>query len=560
MTCNFKNGDESMKKVFILLSLLICFTSCDTIAEAAQESGDEIILTPSKTFASQVRESEKIYVIRDTFDLGSAEVNIGEGSILKFAGGSVKNGTVVFNNTKITGYPNFTACSYKGNLTNDEVNLDWFNFDTTGTPYTYNTITVPKQDPVIFQEILDCLKSGTQLNINKIYAIEKPVKIKKKIYLKGADRSEGIYASMISQNMEYGFFNCNTFNSLFVVENGGEISVHGVSLVGYPSLYPGGSLWEKCYSNGNALSAPVSCCGIDVKKGGKIGEIHDSSFVAFTYGIRSNGGTIGYIRNSYFSINRYGIWAKDTNDFELRGCRLNSNEINFHFYEKNLYYAGEQANWVPLKETDGDQIAKIGGGLYLNNCKNVNVTNCRFEFNFIQVVIDEAVENVTIHNCIMDCATLCHIAINNQGSSAHSSTGRAINNLTFRDCTLARGARCDIQSKPSVPGFGIFYFCDIGNRGALINFSNIIVSDDMEVDKKIDVHYEDVVFDIYNKSSTNSCILNLEGNSFYSSAATKIFNVVSGSSGTFKINSAGNDYGDKTLKSGTSSVLNIVEK
>ena len=548
-----------MKKVIFLLFVLLCFTACDTIMEATQENGDEIILTAAKTFESQVRESEKIYVIRDTFDLGSAEVNIGEGSILKFAGGSVKNGTVVFNNTKITGYPNFTACSYKGNLTNDEVNLDWFNFDTDKT-HKYSSIEVPTQDPAVFQQILDCLKSGTQLNINKIYAINKPVKIRKRISLKGADRSEGIYADRIVQNMEYGFFNCNTFNSLFEVENGGEISVHGLSLVGYPSLYMGGSLWEKCYPNGNLLSSPISCCGIDVKKGGKIGEIHDSSFVAFTYGIRSNGGTIGYIRNSYFSICRFGFWAKDTDNFELRGCRLNSNELNFHFYEKNLNYIGNSSNNVPLKETDGDQIVKMGGGLYLNNCKNVQVTNCRFEFNYIQVLIDDSVENVTIHNCIMDCATLCHIAINNQGSSNPSTTGRAINNLTFRDCTLARGARCDIQDTTSVPGFGIFYFCDIGNRGALINFSNIIVSDDMEVDKTIDVRYEDVVFDIYNQSSSNSCILNLEGNSFYSSAATKIFNVVSGSSGTFKINSTGNDYGNKTLKSGVTSVLNIVEK
>lgn len=548
-----------MKKVIFLLFVLLCFTACDTIMEATQENGDEIILTAAKTFESQVRESEKIYVIRDTFDLGSAEVNIGEGSILKFAGGSIKNGTVVFNNTKITGYPVFTACNYKGNLTNDEVDLDWFNFDTTKT-YTRSTIVVPIQDPAVFQQILDCLKSGTQLNINKIYAINKPVKIRKKIYLKGADRSEGIYADRIVQNMEYGFFNCDTFNSLFEVENGGEISVHGISMVGYPSLYMGGSLWEKSYPNGNLLSSPINCCGIDVKKGGKIGEIHDSSFVAFTYGIRSNGGTIGYIRNSYFSLCRFGFWAKDTNNFELRGCRLNSNELNFHFYEKNLYYVGNSSSNVPLKETDADQIVKIGGGLYLNNCKNVQVTNCRFEFNYIQVLIDDSVENVTIHNCIMDCATLCHIAINNQGSSNPSTTGRAINNLTFRDCTLARGARCDIQDTTSVPGFGIFYFCDIGNRGALINFSNIIVSDDMEVDKTIDVRYEDVVFDIYNQSSSNSCILNLEGNSFYSSAATKIFNVVSGSSGTFKINSTGNDYGNKTLKSGVTSVLNIVEK
>ena len=81
----------------------------------------------------------------------------------------------------------------------------------------------------------------------------------------------------------------------------------------------------------------------------------------------------------------------------------------------------------------------------------------------------------------------------------------------------------------------------------------------MEVDKTIDVRYEDVVFDIYNKSSANGTVLNLEGNSFYSSKATNIFNVVSGSSGSFKINTCGNDYGDKTLISGVTSVLDLTE-
>ena len=257
-----------MKKIIGLLVLtLLLFCSCNISfgsganGNSSNESGEnEVILTASKTFVSQVGDSEKIYVIRDAFDLGGAEVNIGKNSVLKFAGGSVKNGTVVFNNTKLTGYPSFTACSYKGNLTNDEVNLDWFNFDTDKT-HKYSSIEVPTQDPAVFQQILDCLKSGTQLNINKIYAINKPVKIRKRISLKGADRSEGIYADRIVQNMEYGFFNCNTFNSLFEVENGGEISVHGLSLVGYPSLYMGGSLWEKCYPNGNLLSSPISCCG-----------------------------------------------------------------------------------------------------------------------------------------------------------------------------------------------------------------------------------------------------------------------------------------------------------
>ncbi|MBO4319324.1 MAG: right-handed parallel beta-helix repeat-containing protein, partial [Treponema sp.] len=511
--------------------------------------------------------------VRDTIDLQGSEIDIPSDSVLEFAGGGIKNGDIHFNNTLISGYARFTDCSYSGRIINDEVELEWFDFRVRGTDgnvetYSfmqevnreYVTITIDTYKPEILQQIIDCCKSGAQLNVDKVYGIKAPVTIRKKIYLKGYDRSEGIYANMIAQNMEYGFHNCGLFGSLFVVEDGGEISMQGLSLIGYTSLYMGGQLWEKCYGNGNPLPKPVCICGIDVKRGGRINEVHDSSFVAFTYGIRSDGGSIGLIRNSYFSLCRFGFWANNTSNFECRGCRFNSNELNFHFHEKNLNYIGPSTNWEPLHEIDGDQIARMGGGVYLGNCENVKITNSRFEFNFIQAIIDNTAKNVTIHNCIMDTATLCHVAVNNQGKRTASSYSPAIDNFTLSSCTLARGARCDIRDEPSIPGFGIFYFADIGDRGGVITFKNIIVSDDMEVDKNIDAHYEDIVFDIFNTSSVNPCVLNLEGNSFYSAEATKIFNAVQGSSGSFRINDFGNEYGDKTMISGVSSVITIVEK
>jgi len=551
-----------MKKLFFLINLfLFCLVSCDNLLETDGNNGNEVILSASKTFASQTGESNQVYVIRDTFDLGGAEVTIGDNSILKFAGGCVTNGTVNFNNTKISGYGNFSNCSYKGKLNNDVVELGWFHFEDGGT-YTWKTLTIDTHDYTKLQQIINCCKNGTQINVDKIYGIKNPVTIRNKIYLKGFDRSEGIYADRIVENMEYGFQNCGGIKSLFVVEAGGELSVQGLSFVGYTSLYMGNQLWEKCYGNGNLLPAPYALCGIDVKKGGRINEVHDSSFVAFTYGIRSDGGSIGYIRNSYFSLNRFGFWAKDTNDFECRGCRFNSNELNFHFFEKNLYYSGPQSNWEPLHETDADQIARMGGGLYLSNCKNAKILDSRFEFNYIQAIIDNGAKDVYIHNCIMDCATLCHVAVVNVGETPDASSPCTIDNFTLSSCTLARGARCDVQDAESVPGFGIFYISEQNNRGSILNFKNIIVSDRMEVDKRLlnRVKYEDVVFDIYNLSQKKGCVLNLEGNSFYSAAATKIFNAVPGSTGGFVINSRGNDYGDKILLSDTSSMLHYMER
>ncbi|MBP5452119.1 MAG: hypothetical protein J6Y16_07785, partial [Treponema sp.] len=258
---------------------------------------------------------------------------------------------------------------------------------------------------------------------------------------------------------------------------------------------------------------------------------------------------------------RYGFWAENTNVCELRGCRLNSNLLNFHFFERNLNYTNSNDK-DPTLETDAADIAKLGGGLYLKNCSNVNVINCRFEFNFIHAILDQSNTNINIHNAIFDTGTLCQLMINNQAENNaggnFSASNPAFSNVKINSCTFARGARCDIGGERSVSGFGIFYICDKGNRGADVSITNNIISDNMEVDKTIDVVYEDHIFDIYN-TSTSGCNYKISGNSFYNGAAKDIFNVVDGSSGTFKITASGNDYGSLPKTAGTANVLSITE-
>ncbi|MBR5645105.1 MAG: hypothetical protein IKX23_00505 [Treponema sp.] len=522
----------------------------------------EIVLVPSKTIESQLTETGKTYVIRDGFNLNSKEISIPSGSRLKFLGGTIYNGTVSFNNTTITNVgsvtsPVFNNCSYKGSLANSEVELGWFDLEDGNTTLYYGT-KYNTHDYTKLQAILNCCKSGAQLNVSQIYIIRKPVSISKKISIKGVDRSEGIYANRISQNMEYGFYQMMN-QSAFIIKNGGDVSIQGISVVGNISLYIGGNLWEKYYGSGNGapLSSPICICGIDVEQGGKISEIHDSSFVAFTYGIRCQGGSIGLIKNSYFSSNRFGFWAKDTSNFELRGCRLNTNLLNFHFYEKSLNDP-DKDHTTATKETDAADIAKLGGGLYLNNCTNANIINCRFEFNFIHAILDNANSNINIHNAIFDTGTLAQLMINNQGSGSYSTSNPAFSNIKINSCTFARGARCDVQDAKSHAGFGIFYICDKGNRGSNVEITNNIISDNMEVDKTIDVVYENHVFDIYNTSSSGTNYT-IKGNSFYNTEAQSIYNVINGSSGTFTISAAGNDYASVTKTTGTTSVLNLTE-
>ena len=87
-----------------------------------------VILRTDASFASQVTENNTIYEIRYDFDLGGASVTIPAGCVLKFDGGSINNGTLVFTNTFLFGEPKISA-RFSGQLSNQIVETKWFDND-----------------------------------------------------------------------------------------------------------------------------------------------------------------------------------------------------------------------------------------------------------------------------------------------------------------------------------------------------------------------------------------------------------------------------------------------
>jgi len=78
------------------------------------------ILRRDKTFAEQVVLLNTIYEIRYNFDLNGGTVNIPSGCTLRFNGGAVSNGSIVYNNTEIQGEP-IISCTCTGSLRNTVV-------------------------------------------------------------------------------------------------------------------------------------------------------------------------------------------------------------------------------------------------------------------------------------------------------------------------------------------------------------------------------------------------------------------------------------------------------
>lgn len=97
-------------------------------ANPADTSGmNHVVLKKNKTFAEQVTGGDTIYEIRDSFDLANGSVNIPSGSILKFNGGKIVNGTLNGDFSIEAGLVKiFSNVKFQGNCENNEVELDWF--------------------------------------------------------------------------------------------------------------------------------------------------------------------------------------------------------------------------------------------------------------------------------------------------------------------------------------------------------------------------------------------------------------------------------------------------
>lgn len=79
-----------------------------------------VILRKDASFAEQVTEINTIYEIRNHFELNEASVSIPAGCVLRFNGGDLANGTLIYNNTEIQGNP-IINCACTGGLRNPVV-------------------------------------------------------------------------------------------------------------------------------------------------------------------------------------------------------------------------------------------------------------------------------------------------------------------------------------------------------------------------------------------------------------------------------------------------------
>lgn len=124
-----------MKKFYVLFALVIFQLFGNGVLCASNNSKSikkTVILQKNKSVAEQVNASNTIYIIRHDVDLKSDSLNIPNNCVLKFEGGTITNGIISLNKTRLEGVKGFRNVKLVGNCTNSVLSSDLFILDKTG--------------------------------------------------------------------------------------------------------------------------------------------------------------------------------------------------------------------------------------------------------------------------------------------------------------------------------------------------------------------------------------------------------------------------------------------
>ena len=143
-----------------LLTVILVFTAL--VLPVKLIAGNPIVVKNDANLQGQFKSSNTVYIIRDAIDLKNAKLSIPQNSIIKFEGGLLKNGSIIYNNTYIEGrYKIYCKCS--GTLANDIVE-----------PHMYGARGDGKTDDS--DAIQKAINSGKSVSFRRsTYVIEKPI-------------------------------------------------------------------------------------------------------------------------------------------------------------------------------------------------------------------------------------------------------------------------------------------------------------------------------------------------------------------------------------------------
>lgn len=145
------------KAVIGLISIIIAI-----VLPGKTTAGNPIVIKNNVSVQSQFNSPNTVYIVRDVIDLKKSKVTLPRNSVLRFEGGSLNNGTIIYNNTFIDGRY-MINCQCRGTLSNDVI-----------TPHMYGAHGDGKTDDG--DAIQQAISSGKQVFFKRSsYLVGKPI-------------------------------------------------------------------------------------------------------------------------------------------------------------------------------------------------------------------------------------------------------------------------------------------------------------------------------------------------------------------------------------------------
>ena len=135
-----------------LLRLLVCLLILLGISvESDAMVCKRIMINPNKPISQQITREKAIYIVRDDVDLKGETLVFPNKSTIRFAGGSLCNGTIIGNNTKLSGDVKCYT-DIGGTYKNKSFKAEWFNKSTTNLSEVLNKIIATNVNDIIIGE------------------------------------------------------------------------------------------------------------------------------------------------------------------------------------------------------------------------------------------------------------------------------------------------------------------------------------------------------------------------------------------------------------------------
>lgn len=515
--------------------------------------------------------SGKTYEIKGDVTISST-LSIPDDVTFLFNGGSIGgSGTVTLNGAKFVGDVKIgQSLQFSGNLSNDEVVLEWFQ------GLELNPNSTHTQNATLIERAISIVKPKYIVRFNEIYPIHRAISVNKCVRLYGFEHQD-VYAERIWQAT------CGIYTTQFTngieVESGGKLSLYNFQIIGWPQLghsnsnlynYPQTVTFSNTF-RGNTYSVTVNLTGNGANTRGvncvapdsrdrEICWIEHSGVCGFVSGIRLYNNYLKAITDTQLASCRWGLWCQYTSDFVLNNVHFNTCHNNYDFSTATADGSSTPTN----VRNDAMLSMDTSCALYLSGCGMVQCNNCRFEFNAMSIGLSDYGHGIQFNNCIFDHNANMFIGLYASGK-IYNNDEPNFSDILINNCSFMRGCQVG-EDGDTTPGLCYFNIKHHGGGASttnkqkiLLNFAGNIFSDRCDLPSHNILNHQPNVFYFNNDTISDAIKIVFACNNLEDTASTSFASWNDPGIGRILISACGNMLPDNITMPGETDGVKYIE-